>query len=376
MPTMTTAQALDLIARVHELGPTFANRAAGHDTDDSFVADNFAGLKAHRFFSAGVPAELGGGDATHAELCDMLRTMARYCSSTALALAMHTHQVAVPVWRWRNQQAPVEGLLKRIAAEELVLVSTGGADWLPGSGQAIKENGGFRISGRKVFASGSPAGDLLMTMAIYDDPDEGPSVLQFPLSLKAEGVKILDNWRVMGMRGTGSNDVVIDGAFIPEEAIGGRRPPGVWSPPFHVAVVQILPLIYAVYVGVAEAARDMALQLVKGKRDNTDVQLLAGEMENELRTAQTALESAIAIAASAQPGPETTNEILIRRTIAGNAAVRTVDKAMDLVGGASYHRSLGLERLFRDVQAARFHPVTEKKQHLHAGRYALDLPVD
>jgi len=81
-PSTTRA---DWIAVARELGERFAARASAHDGDDSFVADNYADLKAHRLFSAGVPADLGGGGASHAELCGILRTLGRSCGSTALA---------------------------------------------------------------------------------------------------------------------------------------------------------------------------------------------------------------------------------------------------------------------------------------------------
>ena len=105
---------------------------------------------------AGVPRELGGGGAEIAELCDMLRTLAGACGSTALAFSMHTHQVAVPAWRWRHQNvAAVEPLLRRVAAERLILVSSGGSDWIGGSGTARKVEGGYRITARKIFTSGA-----------------------------------------------------------------------------------------------------------------------------------------------------------------------------------------------------------------------------
>ena len=66
-----------------------------------------------------MPVELGGGGASHGELADALRVLATYCSSTALALSMHTHQVLIPTWRWRHEQAPVEAFLRRVATEEL-----------------------------------------------------------------------------------------------------------------------------------------------------------------------------------------------------------------------------------------------------------------
>ena len=192
---------------IREIGPQFGARAAAHDANDSFVADNFADLKQRKVFSAGVPIELGGGGATHAELCALHRELAHYCSSTALALSMHSHLVAATVWRWRQGQ-PVEGLLKRIATEEIVLISSGGSDWLESSGTAEKVDGGFRVTARKVFSSGCPSGDILVTSAVYDDPQDGPTVIHFPVPFTDASVTIMDNWRTLGMRGTGSNDVM------------------------------------------------------------------------------------------------------------------------------------------------------------------------
>lgn len=96
------------------------------------------------------------------------------------------------------------------------------------------------------------------------------------------------------------------------------------------------------------------------KREDPNVPSLVGEMDNELAAARMALEAMVATAGSAQPGPETTNQVTIARTLCGRAAMRTVDKAMEVTGGGSVYRSLGLERLFRDVQGARYHPLQEK----------------
>src|SRR5438132_7444657 len=77
------ASRIDRVAVARELGPGFASRAPAYDANDSFVIENYRELKERRVFSAGVPAELGGGGATHAELCAMLREMAHHCGSTA-----------------------------------------------------------------------------------------------------------------------------------------------------------------------------------------------------------------------------------------------------------------------------------------------------
>jgi len=264
-PAAEPGAPVDWVALARELGPIFAARAAQHDQDDSFVADNYAELKAHRFFSAGVPADLGGGGASYGELCAMLRELARHCGSTALALSMHTHLIATTVWR-RRQGQPVEPLLKRVAAEQLVLVSTGASDWLDSSGSAERVEGGFRVSGRKIFGSGSPMGDLLITSAPYVDPTDGPTVLHFPVPFRAEGVTVLDNWRAMGMRATGSGDVVLEGVFVPEGAVSLRRPRGVWHPFFSVIVAVALPVAMSVYVGVAEAPGGAPPRRPRGRR--------------------------------------------------------------------------------------------------------------
>lgn len=366
----------DWVAAADRLAAQFAAEAARHDGEESFVTDAYETLKREGFFKAHVPAELGGGGASHAEMCAIIRRLGAACGSTALAFSMHTHLVSAAAWRWRNEQAPTEGLLKRVAGEDLILISSGGSDWLKSAGAAKKVEGGWRINARKIFSSGCPAGDLLMTSAVYDDPEAGPTVLHFAVPFKAEGVAILDTWRVMGMRGTGSHDVALADVFVPDTAISGRRPQGKWHPLFHTICMVAFPIIYAAYVGVAEGARATALAIARKKPDDGSLPYLVGEMENAFAAAEMALERMIDLAAHAKPGPETTGRATIARTLAGEAAIRTVERAMEAAGGASFYRDRGLERAFRDVQAARFHPLQAKPQALYAGRLALGWDID
>jgi acyl-CoA dehydrogenase len=359
----------------NELGDAFAERAAQHDETDTFVAENYETIKARNLLAAGVPEELGGGGASVADLAGMLRVLAHYCGSTALALSMHTHLVATSAWRWRNQKAPVEGLLKRVVAENLVLVSTGGADWLTGSAKAVKVDGGYRVTGRKIFCSGAPVGGLMLTTALEDTP-EGATVMQIAVPIGSPGVQIQDNWRTIGMRATGSHDITFQDVFVPDAAVALRRPSGKWHPLMHTVAMVAVPVFNAVYVGVAEAARELALEIARKKRDDRLVQVLAGEMENELTAAQLALGHMIGLAMTAQPGPQTTVETMSCRSILGRSTRATVDKAMELAGGGSFFRSAKLERLFRDIQGVRFHPVQDKPQASLAGRFALGLPLD
>jgi alkylation response protein AidB-like acyl-CoA dehydrogenase len=374
----TTSMALKdnlWVTIVGELGPDFASRAAQHDAEDSFVAENYEAMRQRKLFSAAVPAELGGGGALHGQICTVLRELAHYDGSTALAFSMHSHLLAALLWRHQHNLAPpAEPILRRIAAEELVLVSTGGSDWLDGSGVAVKEGDGYRVSGRKIFGSGSPSGHLLLTSAVYDDPQDGSTVLHFAVNLKGEGVTILDDWRTLGMRSTGSNTIILDQVYIPEAGISVRRPKGKWHRFFDIISPLAWPLVMSVYVGVAEAACDIALPQAAKKKDDPLVQELVGEMDTELLSAQNALQSMIELAGTDyEPNLYNSSLTYQRKTLAGRGAVRAVEKAMEIVGGSSFFRSLGLERCFRDVQGVRFHPFQERRQYLFSGRVALGL---
>jgi acyl-CoA dehydrogenase len=367
----------DWIAVVRELGPGFAERAAAHDANDSFVAENYAALKERGLFAAGVPGELGGGDASHADLCGVVREIGHYCGSTALAFSMHTHNVATQVLSWRAGNKAPEALLRRLAAEKLVIATSGGSDWLLGSGKLEKVEGGFRMSGRKIFSSGVPFANLFTTMGIYDDPQNGPTVCHFVVPLPADGFNILDTWRVLGMRGTGSTDVELKDVFIPDAAMGGlKRRPGKWHPFMHLVVLSALPIIYGAYLGIAESAREIALGMVKKKKDDPNAPYLVGEMDNLLTTAQIVHASMVELTKTAKPGPEATSAMVTRRTIIGQTLVRTVEKALEVAGGAAFYRTTPIERHFRDVQASRFHPLQEKAQLRLSGRLALGLDID
>ena len=358
------------------LVPDLARQAASHDADDSFVAENMDLLRKSGLIAAGVPTALGGGGADVRELCAMLHTLAQGCSSTALAFAMHTHQVAIPAWRWEYTPAKpaVEPLLRRIAAENLMLVSSGGADWVGGSGTAVKVDGGYRITARKSINSGAPMGNLLMTGAISDE-DGTRKVVHFAAPMAAPEVKVLDTWHTLGMRGTGSHDIDIQGLFIPDDKIAMKRNAGEWHPVFQIIATIALPLIYAVYLGVATHARTIVLDMV-AKRPMTDRMLrIAGEMDTALHAARFAHAAMIDAVELNAPSEKTVNISAIGRRLVEENAIKAVEMACELAGGAGFFRSAGLERMFRDVQGARYHPMNHDAQYAYAGALALGQPV-
>jgi acyl-CoA dehydrogenase len=366
----------DWVALADRIGHRIAATAARHDEEDSFVEEGFRALKEAGFFKALVPAELGGLGAEYRDIIAAIRRLGAHCGSTALAFSMHSHLVAVPAWRWRHEKAPVEGLLKRVAAEDLVLISTGASDWLPSGGSAVKVEGGYRVTGKKIFASACQMGDLLVTSARHEEAEGGPEVLHFAVSFKADGVRRLDTWRVLGMRGTGSHDVVLEDVFVPDAAIVARRPPGKWHMLYHHVFALAFPLVFAAYVGVAEGARARAIEIARSKPRSSALVTAAGRLENAFMKAEISHEQMIRIAETEAPGPERTSRAGIAHTLTGQAAVETVERAMELVGGSSFYRDLGLERAFRDVQGARFHQMQELPQMELAGRMALGMGID
>jgi alkylation response protein AidB-like acyl-CoA dehydrogenase len=170
--------------------------------------------------------------------------------------------------------------------------------------------------------------------------------------------------------------VVLTEVFVPEAAISGRRPSGPWHPLFHIIGMIAFALIYSAYVGVAEGARARALESVRRKSPDPSVAELVGAIENAFASTEMAWERMVDVAQNGAPGPETTNRAMICRTLLAQGAIATVEKAMEAVGGASFYRDAGLERAFRDVQGARFHPLQDAPQRRYSGRVALGWDID
>lgn len=369
-----TKSKLNWVAVARELGPALAAETARHDREGTFVEEAYALFRRHRFFSMAVPAELGGGGATHREACATIREIASHCGSAALSLSMHTHLVAATVWKHENGQ-PGEALLRKVAADQLVLVSTGATDWIDSNGTAERVEGGYLVSARKAFGSGAPAAHLLIASAPYDDPAAGPQVLHFSVPFSAEGVRIASDWDTMGMRGTGSQTVCLERVFVPDDAISLRRPRGSWHPAWNVVLGVAVPLYMSAYAGIVDAAVAIARREMAKQRDVGFMPYLAGELENEHALVDMCWRSMLDITAdyAFSPTLDVANGQLMRKTIMAGAAVRAVEKAIEICGGRGFFRHFHLERLLRDVHAAPFHPLPGKKQLHFSGMIAMGL---
>jgi acyl-CoA dehydrogenase len=382
-PTVTTAptgnhwtgasNASTWLALATELAPRLAIDAERHDREGTFAADSFELLRQYGLMSMLVPAELGGGGATHAEAAAVLATLAHGCPNAALALSMHSHLVAAQVWRHHRQlPAPV---LAKVAAEQITLISTGASDWMDSSGHVTEVDGGYRVTAQKAPASGCPAGHIAVSSFRWEDAPGGPQVLHAAVPFNAPGVRIEETWDTLGMRGTGSHTIVFDDVFVPTAAVSLARPAGVWHPVWATVLGSAMPLIMASYVGVAEAAAERALELAAGRRERPETVSLVGRMHNRLTRARDAVAAMIAASNDLHfdNTPELASSMLTRKTNAAEACIDTARLALEVTGGAGFARSSGIERLYRDVHGALYHPLPAAQQERFSGRVTLGL---
>ena len=357
-----------------QLSKKFEERASNHDQQGQFVESNYQDLQTNGYFIAMVPEKLGGLGISHSEFCDHLRIIGQGCGSTALALAMHSHLIAANVWKYKKGNGGEE-VLKKVVDKELILISTGARDWLESNGEMTKVKDGFLVSGMKFFASQSAYGHVAVTSAPYKHPKDGWQVLHFAIPLSSEGVTVMNDWDTMGMRGTGSNTIKFDQVFVPDTAIALTRKQGEFHPFWNVVITVAMPLIMSAYVGIAQKAYQLAISRArKNPSPKAHLPYQIGELYNDLTAAETLWKDMVGIANDFdfEAIDEYSSTILARKTLVSNAVISVVNKAISIAGGGSFYKKSSLERLFRDIQASKFHPLQEKDQYQLVGTRILE----
>lgn len=371
--TPTTSTPAERAAR---LGPRIAAHAARHDAEASFVSEAYDELRAAGLLRAAVPVELGGDGATVRELVALQRELGHHCGATALASAMHQHVVAFTAWRYRRGLPGAEATLRRVAEEQILLVSTGGGDYIQPQGEAVRVDGGYRVTGRKRFASQSRHGTVISTMACFDDPEQGRRVLNLAVPVASEGVTVADNWNTMGMRGTASDDIDLVDVFVPDDKVLANRPWGVVDPPLQVISSIAFPIICGAYLGIAEAAYDAAVAAAARRAEDVAVQRQVGVMRARLQVAGWALDGALALVGDdPTPSRATVLAVMNAKAEVARAGVEVCDLAMEVAGGPAFFRGSVIERAYRDIRAAKFHPFTPEQTLVHLGADALGEPL-
>jgi alkylation response protein AidB-like acyl-CoA dehydrogenase len=347
-----------------ELAARFAERAGKHDREGSFPFENFADLHKSGYLKLTAPKKYGGDEISLYELVLLQERLAYGDGSTALAVGWHLGQLM----HYRESKTwpePLFAELCRDVVQHGAMINAFASESASGSPsrggkpetEAVKTEGGWLITGRKTFSTLSPILDRFVVTAYITEEDRVGTFLV----RKSERTKVLETWDTLGMRATGSHDVVLDQAFVPDgERIPSDTPDAVddgggWL--LHIP---------ACYMGIAFAARDFALQFARSYKPNSvggpiselpSVQQMLGQIEAELRTARSLLYAcAERWDRDASGRVQLKPDLGLAKYIVTNGAIKIVDLAMRVVGGTSLAKAFPLERYYRDVRAGLHNP--------------------
>ena len=384
-----------LVELAEELAEPLALRATEHDRNGTYPFEAIDALKAARFFAAPVPVELGGlGVSSAHDLVVASSRLARGDASVAIGVNMHL--VAVLNMERRREVALAAGSerrargfassLERIARDAVVLaaaISEPGQDLTRPATRATRTESGWRIDGRKLFCTMSPAATDLYVAVTYAD-DEGTERYAYAMvPTGAAGVVVNDDWDALGMRASGSNSITLEAVALPEAGVRGGFRAG--DPVPYMERNLVAGLFHAAAsLGIAESADAIVRRGLAG-RINGDARPRIHVADNavDLAAARGVLSRAAALIddhRAANPASDGTAEELgslfaeaqAAKAFVNDAAGRIVDRALVLSGGAGYLNGSPLARAYRDVKAGSFmHPLGANRAYDYLARVAL-----
>lgn len=377
---------LDLAGK---LADEFAPRSAQYDNDEAFPHENYARLKETGYTTLIIPTELGGLGATMLERIKAQERLAQGCGPTALAINMHFNVIGLMIDLWRKFKQPnVEEKLRRIAKERLVC---GGSGSEPDNSVLVlrprttarKVEGGWLVTGRKIFSTQSIALDYYFAEATWEDAPDGPTIITFFIPPReTPGLAFKDDWHTMGMRASASRSSELNDAFVKESDVVLRR--FVSHSGRITRIFAKAPFtIGAPYIGIAVAARDFTVEFMRNRpryplphpmSHLPSVYNKIGEMDMLIETARAMMWKAAADLET-DDGATWSRKAVAARLVAIENSVRVVDLAQRAVGGASYFRKLPLERYVRDVRAGLFHPFDSDESIEFLGKSAFGIPM-
>jgi alkylation response protein AidB-like acyl-CoA dehydrogenase len=388
MEQCLTPRQREIVELAGRLADEFASRAAEHDQDGSFPFENYERMREEGYLGLTVPEELGGMGAGLYDLIVAQERLAAGDGSTALAVNMHVSPIGQLASLWRaSGDERLADVLRRAADGRLVYASMsaepGDPILMSSTTVARPVDGGYRVTGKKIFGTESAVCTEFSTRALVDDPEHGQTVIFFRLPREIDGMTVKETWDVMGMRATQSNDFALDNVFVPEEDVFHRYPANHFDGTMLKTVWGwAMPTFGAVYLGIGAGAMAFAgeLALKMKKEDNPEVQHLFAEMEILLESARAVLyrhahEMETGALYSDLPVQEGMAKAVLTKYVATNNACGIVDRALHVVGGAGYFRRFPLERMYRDVRAGPIMPYTNLEAHDLFGRTSLGIEI-
>lgn len=362
--------------------PELAAHAARVDRDGAFPWESLDILRAAGLLALTARPEDGGRGAGLAQAAEVVRRAVRGCASTALILAMqliHLRAAARSDW-----PEPVRAAVGRGAVRSGALINALRVEPALGSPArgglpttvARRTEGGWLLSGRKIYSTGAPGLTFMLVFARTEEP--APRTGLFLVPARSPGVRIEESWDQLGLRGSGSHDVVFDEVLIPHDHAVDLRAPAAWARPDPEATAWNTLLVAALYTGVAEAARDWVVPFLRGRAPSNlgaplatlpRMQEAVGRIEALLLTNRRLIAGAAADADAGRPTPPAESGLL--KTVAAENAIAAVQAAMQLAGNHGLSRANPLERHLRDVLCARVHTPQPDAAFAAAGRLAL-----
>lgn len=382
-----TLEGAALIAAAEGHVEAFRARAERHDRDGSFPFQNFEDLRASGVMAAAVPREQGGlGVSSLRDLMVAISRIGRGDAATAIAANMHIAGGAVIVRMMRRAQAQgdidtaamLTDLLVKVGREGVVLcfpTTEPGTDLASPACELTPTEGGYLLNGLKIFATISPAAHLFFPSVRIPKDDGGYLTGTVMIPRGAPGMVIEDNWDALGMRASGSNAVRFVDCFVPAAMLFGVRDnyAKIGRGFADFALIANLPLISA-FLGIAEAARELAAATVTNQRkgpsakllcDRIPIQMLVAEIDIDIAVCRALIDRLGTIAdaflqrypQNDAPIDEATflmKEVQCMKYVVNRKAIDAVDRAMIVCGGAAYMSGHPLSRLYRDARAGPF----------------------
>ena len=397
-----------LVAIAEDHATDFATRADQHDRENSFPFENMEALQKSGMMAACAPEEFGGlgVESSHDAALGVSR-LGRGDGSTAIAANMHIFASWVITRAWKAAKSGndpmiagiTEGLLRQIGAAQLVTCVVGseaGTDLRHPRTEATRSDGGWTLNGRKIFGTMSPIAQLFFIPVRVDRNGEVGSGIAF-VPRGTPGMEVKDNWNALGMRGSGSHDIEFKNCSIPEASLVDSGPWGAWTEmALETATGGNLGLV-AAFLGIAEGARDLTIEMVKTRRKGPNDRALAeryaiqhtiAEMEIDLAACRAMVaRSGLAIDAffaehGAGDAPfeelhELNKDFQCTKWFVNRKAIEIVDRALTVSGGAGYLSKNRLSQLYRDVRAGPFmQPFSPNEAFEYIGRVTLGLTPD
>ncbi|SFP48436.1 Acyl-CoA dehydrogenase [Amycolatopsis arida] len=370
MRSLPTPEQRELLDIAGKLADTFAERAAEHDRNNTFPFDNYEDLRAAGLLRLSVPTELGGLGAGLPDILPVLERLAMGDGATALAVTMHISPLGQWASVWRRTGNPrLEQLLRMAAEGSLIWASVTSElgltnDMTDARTRATRVDGGFRLSGRKSFATNTAVATHCSTTARYEEAEGGPRLLLCQIALDQPGVRVHQTWDTMGMRATQSNDLELDDVFVPDEQVVHSLPvKHLDARVFETVWAWAMPAFAAVYTGIAAGAVAWAARQVvrRGRQGDPLVQDAVGECQILVESSRALVHRHADEVTTRRLFELDVQEGIARcalvKYVASNNAVRVLQRLVDVLGGASYTRALPFERMWRDAQAGTFMPM-------------------